>query len=508
MARPAGLLLGLAVIAGTVLGFPAVVLGLVAMLLVRLAGKSFSIWWAEMLLACLLLGAIRHPVIANRTSPAELAQADRVIGQVDSLPISRQRGDQMVLRVTRARIDNTWQPANGKVLVYVTADYGVTVDDELEVVWGYTPLELLSPSSRAFVQSQDAIGIGHVWWARVRSPNHSIRRHLVDVRRVINDRIQHLVPDDAGALMTGIVTGDDSGLTEGARQAFLATGTSHVTAVSGTNVAMLLALWERTIRRRTRRRNLVIQGGIIASIWLYAMTTGLEPSAMRAATVSTLIVLSGRFGRRADAMTVLAMATAGLLVWQPYLTRSVGFWLSVAASAALIGAFNHDAGAGWRSKLKSTVIGLIAVQFATLPIIVSVFGTWPPVSLVVNLLLAPLMVIAFPLAFTGAVVAFIPVVGPVLLRVPALVCDVALAVVSRLATVLPPVSLEPMGIAGAVLLAVPCLVGLLLMQVDIRRWWPRWQEMAAGQWRTCTVAIAGFVTGGLVALEIWRVFGG
>jgi predicted membrane metal-binding protein len=187
--------------------------------------------------------------------------------------------------------------------------------------------------------------------------------------------------------------------------------------------------------------------------------------------------------------------------------RSVGFWLSVTASAALIEAFSHGGGPDWRSKVRSSVIGLIAVQFATLPVIVLVFGDWPPLSLLANLMLAPLIVIAFPFAFAASAMAFVPVIGPVAAIAPALLCDASLAVVQRLAPVLPPVSLEPVAIPGVLLAAAPCLVGLALLNVDLRRWWPRWRLWSVHRWRQVSVTLAGFVTGGLIGLELFRIFG-
>jgi competence protein ComEC len=423
------------------------------------------------------------------------------------MPAARNGGDRLVFRLDRVRVDDAWIPATGRVVLFVKDTEQVTVDDTLEVVWSYTPVQRMPSGMAAFTRSQDASGTATAWSVQVIAPNHSFRRFLVDARRMIGERIFDAVPGDAGALMNGIVTGDDSALSPGGRVAFLATGTSHVTAVSGTNIAMLLALWEKPVRRRTRRRNLAVQAAIILSIWLYALATGLEPSALRAAAVASLIVLSGRFGRRADPMTVLVVASAGLLLWQPFLTRSVGFWLSVFASAALISAFTGS-GSDWRSRARSSVTGLVAVQFATLPVIVLVFGYWPPVGLLANLMLAPLMVVAFPVAFTASAMLFVPVVGRVAAVVPALLCDAALDIVQRLSPVMAPVSLEPMGVTGAVLVAAPCLVVLAMLNEDVHRWWPRWRRRSVTQWRQLLVLLAGFATGGGIAMEIFRMYPG
>jgi ComEC/Rec2-related protein len=500
------LLIGAAVLGGVLLGFPAVVVGVVLMGCLKLLGVPVSTWRAELILAFLLAGAIRHPAIENRIDAGDLALADRAIGEVDSIPVARPGGDRLILRVHQARIDGQWVPAGARTLAYISGKESITIGDTIEVVWTLTPLNAMPPGLRGFTVSQDAVGSAQIWSLQLVEPSSSIKRHLVGIRRTISDRMQELVPGDAGALMSGIVTGDDSALSSSARLAFLATGTSHVTAVSGSNVAMLLALWGRAFRRRTRRHNLWVQAGIVASIWLYCAATGLEPSALRAATVATLIVASGRFGRRADPMTILLLASAGLLLWQPHMTRSVGFWLSVVASAALIGNFAFRLSRSLMDDFRATLLGLLAVQFATLPLIVWTFGVWSPISILANILIAPVMTIAFPVTFIFAVVSFVPVIGSLAVFAPALLSDLTLSIVDRLTPVLPAVSMEPIGPAGLWMVALPCLVVLCGLSTDTRRWWPRLRVMALEQPSIILVSAGGLLLGGIGAIAIFTRF--
>jgi ComEC/Rec2-related protein len=269
---------------------------------------------------------------------------------------------------------------------------------------------------------------------------------------------------------------------------------------------MLLALWGRAFRRRTRRHNLWVQAGIVGSIWLYCAATGLEPSALRAATVATLIVVSGRFGRRADPMTILLLASAGLLLWQPHMTRSVGFWLSVVASAALIGNFASRLSPGWVNDFRATLLGLLAVQFATLPLIVWTFGVWSPTSILANILLAPVMTIAFPVTFMFAVLSMIPVIDSIAAFAPALLSDLTLSIVDRLAPILPAISMEPIGPAGLWVVALPCLAVLCGLSADSRRWWPRLRDMALEQPSIILVSAGGLLLGAMGAVAIFSRF--
>jgi ComEC/Rec2-related protein len=460
-----------------------------------------------MILACVGTGALRHRDFVATDVTGNLQGSERAVGEVISVPVARANGDRMVVDVERVEGDAGWADVDARVLVYLPPDLTVTIGDRLEMAWSFTPVDSMAPGIRGFTLSQDSAGSATVWSVHVIEPSGSIRRHLVDLRRRVSDRIQSLVPGDSGALMSGIVTGDDSALSSAARQAFAQTGTGHITAVSGSNIAMLLALWSRTVRTRTSRHNLTVQTGIVLSIWAYCISTGLEASALRASTVATLIVFSGRFGRRADPLTVLSLASAGLLMMEPSLVGSVGFWLSVSASGALAGAFSGVELDTWKAQALAAIRGLIAAQFATLPIVVWTFGTWYPVGVVANVLIAPLMAIAFPASFLFAAVAFVPWLGKPLAVVPALTCDLTLAIVERLTPLLPSVRLASAGSAELVLIAVPCAAIVLYVNRDARRWAPRWAERASSNPGVVASAAGGILAGLTVAAAIAQRFG-
>lgn len=496
VASPDGLLIGCAILIGVVLGYPGAVAGLAILVALRFLGVRIAAWRAGVIVALLLTGAIHHPDLdQDRSAVAKMKASDRAAGVVESIPVARPGGDRMIIRVREARVDGEWIAVDNRVLAYMSEGAQATVGDTVEVVWTFTPVDSMPPGIGGFTISQNAVGSAQVWSIQVTEASRSPKRFLVDLRRSVSTRIQHLVPGDAGALMSGIVTGDDSALSPEARDAFQASGTSHITAVSGSNVAMLLALWGFAIRRRTRRHSFIVQSGIILSIWIYCAATGLEASALRAATVATLIVLSGRFGRRADPMTILLIASAGLLLWNPQMIGSIGFWLSVVASAALVSNFASHTSTSWQSDVRATLLGLVAVQFATLPLLVWTFGVWSPIGVLANILISPVMIIAFPATFLFAALSYLPLVGGAMAFVPAMLADLTLSIVERLAPVLPPIFMEALGGGGVVLVAIPCLAVVMLLNVDVRRWWPRWVEAVRSRPQIAFASSGGFALG-------------
>ena len=168
-----------------------------------------------------------------------------------------------------------------------------------------------------------------------------------------------------------------------------ATGTSHLTAVSGANVAMVAAHCASLATGLVGRAP--AQPVAIVGVWLYTLLVGAPPSALRAATMATFALAAQGLGRQSDAIVGLALAVAALLGWDPGLAFDLGFQLSVAATAGLIllspsveRRLELDAASvrgqlPWRSLRRSR----------TLPLVVGTFQRLSLVSLPANVLAAP-----------------------------------------------------------------------------------------------------------------------
>ncbi|HWV23676.1 MAG TPA: ComEC/Rec2 family competence protein, partial [Thermomicrobiales bacterium] len=321
-------------------------------------------------------------------------------------------------------------------------------------------------------------------------------RYLTAARRAISHRLQEAIPGDAGALAAGIVTGDDSALSDEARLWFRQTGTTHVTAVSGQNVALLvgfLAIWLPPRRRSTRW---LAHGVMISSIWLYVGMVGLEAPALRAAIVATLMMLGSWFGRRPDPVTILALTLGAMALLDPGMTHQVGFLLSAAASWALCAAMPVRERPPVLRGLADVFSAVMAANIATLPILLWTFGEWSPISLLANVLLGPVMTVAFPASYLLVAIG-IPLPGllPWLAWIPAIPLDLSLAIVHRLSGVLPLLHMPVAGASVVALISLPCFGALLLLSQD----GDRWRQRISRGWRESDVAVRQVLAGSLVA---------
>ena len=139
----------------------------------------------------------------------------------------------------------------------------------------------------------------------------------------------------ASALVLGIK--DDVDLVT--KQAYTATGTTHIMAVSGLQVGLLFAAMSWVLRKLFGRvRGFQLWSALVGLgvIWSYAFLTGLSASVLRATVMFTIIII-GRAWRRQDSIfNTLGVAAFGLLVWNPFLVADVGFQLSFLAVLSIV----------------------------------------------------------------------------------------------------------------------------------------------------------------------------
>jgi len=210
------------------------------------------------------------------------------------------------------------------------------------------------------------------------------------------------------------VVGDDRDQPRAMVERFRASGLSHLTAVSGQNVAFVLAASGPLLRRLRPLPRWLMTLGLIA--WFAALTR-FEPSIVRAGAMAALSATAYLIGRERGALRMLALAVIGLVLVDPLLVWSVGFWLSVGATAGVT-----TVGPWLAARLAR--LGGLALPVATtlgaqvgvaLPSVL-VFGRLPLVSVPANLLAVPVagavMLYGLP---AGLLAGLAPAVAPLVM---------------------------------------------------------------------------------------------
>ncbi len=241
--------------------------------------------------------------------------------------------------------------------------------------------------------------------------------HSGEIRARAERALERGMPPREAALARGLVLGEDEGVGAQTTEDFRRSGLSHLLAVSGQNVALLVLLampFLATLGMPLRTR-LVWILGLIA---VYVPLAGAGPSIQRAGIMGALSVLATLAGRRASRLYALVIAALILLILEPGIAADVGWQLSFAAllGILLLGAQLRTAIAerigsgGLRRSLAEGGAMTISATLATAPLIAFHFEAISTMTLFANLLalpaVAPAMWLGMLAAATGQVPGF------------------------------------------------------------------------------------------------------
>jgi competence protein ComEC len=295
------------------------------------------------------------------------------------------------------------------------------------------------------------------------------------VRNAARSRALATLPAERAGLLVGMALGDTSLLPAELEGDFRAAGLTHLMAVSGANLAVVLAagLWLAGVGGAGRRVLAVV--GIVLVVLLVVVTRW-EPSVLRAGVMAGLVLLGVATGRGPGGRRALCLAVVVLLLADPGLAGALGFQLSVAATAGVLwlGPVVARALPDRVPERARRAAGMtLGAQAAAVPALALALGPVSLAGLPANLLGLPL---AGGPMLLGVIAAATAPVAPWAATLACRLADpflLALIAVARWAASLPGGSVTLTGPARAV---PAVLVVLVVMAVVARRrspYWPR-----------------------------------
>ena len=229
-----------------------------------------------------------------------------------------------------------------------------------------------------------------------------VRAGLEALRQRAYVLVNRFYPQPEAALVAGILLGLDEDFPPDLEQAYQATGTAHIIAISGFNMTLLsgslLALLGRVFPLEAA------SGLSLLGMGLYALLVGGDPSVLRAALMSGLALGGRLIGRASAGLNALAFSAALLCLFNPTLPWEVSFQLSVMATLGLIlyaepfqATFTRALIHRWRSPLAGRLAGWVgeyllvtlAAQLTTLPVLLAHFRRLSLSLLIANPLILP-----------------------------------------------------------------------------------------------------------------------
>jgi len=233
------------------------------------------------------------------------------------------------------------------------------------------------------------------------------------------DHVYRIFPDPEASLLAGILLGNDNGLPAALQQAYKNTGTAHIIAISGFNIAIIASLFVALFSRLLGPRRGAVAA--VLGIAAYTILVGASASVVRAAIMGGLAIFARQLGRRQNGLNTLAVTAAVMAVINPQVLWDVGFQLSFGATLGLVlyarpfqdwltrllaRRFSIETARKISVPISIYMLFTLAAQLTTLPIMAYQFGRISLVSVIANPFILPFQPAVMVLAGLAVLLSF------------------------------------------------------------------------------------------------------
>ncbi len=159
--------------------------------------------------------------------------------------------------------------------------------------------------------------------------------YVLTAKKALSDSIIKNIPNECGALLTGLLLGDKSLISSETLEDFIDIGSYHLLAVSGLHISVWAGFVYSLLNVFHLRKKLVFILSI-AFILFFMALTGFNPPVLRAGILMIFVFLGNLSGKEADSLNSIGFAVTLMLLINPYAAYSESLWLSVFASFGII----------------------------------------------------------------------------------------------------------------------------------------------------------------------------
>ena len=329
----------------------------------------------------------------DATSPKQIQWYARgtkiaVEGTVIKAPERRPTSTRYVLQVSK--------PASGRMLFDDRNQFPAYEHGDVLVVTGtlLRTIDAFDGSYARYLAVEDITTLmRYPKIEKIRDGDPGLLRALLRFRKICIERINRIFPEPQASLLAGLLTGERAGIPGHVLDDFRATGLTHVLAISGFNITLVVMLLSSLLFFLPLPWR--VPPTTIA-ITLFTLMVGASASAVRAAIMGILGLVALATGRKRLAHLMILFTASIMLLWNPrQLWWDAGFQLSFLAVLGLTYIAPRLKPFIERLRLPPCIadplLATSSAQIATLPWSVYVFGRIPLLSLPANLLIAPLI---------------------------------------------------------------------------------------------------------------------
>jgi competence protein ComEC len=237
---------------------------------------------------------------------------------------------------------------------------------------------------------------------------HFAKSWLLVIKHRFAKQLEKVIDEPRLSLLLGILIGARKTLPQEITDAFAITGLSHIVAVSGYNISILIAALERSSKVLGRRLSFILSCLVILG---FVIISGASSSVIRASLMGGLLLVSFAAGRLYVITPALCAAALVMLLINPkILYWDVGFQLSFAATMGIV--YILPVLESMLEKipnflsLKSYVLSTFAAIIATLPLVIFQFHRLSVVAPLANVLVLPVVPLTMLTGFLSAIPFF------------------------------------------------------------------------------------------------------
>lgn len=220
----------------------------------------------------------------------------------------------------------------------------------------------------------------------------SVNRFFAKIRNSLLNKINSYYPEPHASLLSGLILGTSASMPDWFDRSLQVTGTTHIIAVSGYNVSLVL-LGIFSIAGFIPRKYVygVAFLGLISFIFLVGLT---NLPALRATVMGFIVLISLLVGRRSSIVRGLVVVVFLFVFFNPLIYKSVSFQLSIVATIGII-AFAMPIQSFLLGRVPKIILEDLSATFAaiiwTTPITISTFGSFSIIAPFVNILVLPII---------------------------------------------------------------------------------------------------------------------
>jgi competence protein ComEC len=349
-----------------------------------------------------------------------------VTGMVNSDPDIRDNNTRLMVESSGIEADGKQSEIEGSVLVFVSNYPAYSYGDVLEITG-----KLETPPVFEDFDYADYLSHENIYSTMLYPEVEVIDREkglaplewIYSLRSELSLALARVLPEPQASLAQGMLLGIRSNIPADLQEAFSATGTTHILAISGLNIGIVAGITLSIGLWMFGRRHYFYIWLALGVIWMYAALTGLEAPVVRSAIMASIFLTAELLGRQRNAITALTFAAAIMTAFDPQVIYTASFQMSFMAMFGLVIILPPLQTAGRRflermpdkfeglSSITGFIYNSLAVTLAALagvlPLIAYYFGIISIVSPLATLLALPVLTGIIVLgALTGIVGLF------------------------------------------------------------------------------------------------------